>query len=40
MCPVINIFGYEIQSYALAALAGFVLTALLAIRLGKARNIN
>lgn len=40
MCPVINIFGFEIQSYALAALAGFVLTALLAIRLGKARNIN
>ena len=40
MCPVINMFGFEIQSYALVALVGFVLTALLAVRLGKARDIN
>ena len=39
MYPLINIFGFEIQTYSVMAVIGFVLTAVLALNLGKRRNI-
>ncbi len=40
MYPLINIFGLEIQTYSILAGVGFVLTALLAVKLGKFKNIS
>ena len=40
MYPVLNIFGFEIQTYSLLSAIGFVLTALAAVYLGKLRNIH
>lgn len=40
MYPIINFFGFEIQSYALLALAGFAVTALTAVFLGRKRKIQ
>ena len=39
MYPLINIFGFEILTYSVMAVIGFVLTAVLALNLGKRRNI-
>lgn len=40
MYPIINIFGFEIQSYSLIAAIGFVVTAVVAVRLGRCRSIS
>lgn len=39
MLPYINFFGLEIQTYSIMAAIGFVLTAILSVKLGKNRNI-
>lgn len=39
MFPVINIFGLEVQTYSVLAAAGFAVTAVVAVMLGKKRNI-
>ena len=40
MYPIINIFGFEVQTYSVLAALGFVLTAMLAVKLGKLKNIS
>lgn len=40
MFPHINIFGFELQTYSLLAALGFIVTAVLAVHLGKRRNIS
>lgn len=40
MLPYINILGFEIQTYTLAAILGFTLTAFLTVDLGKRRRIS
>lgn len=40
MYPLINVFGLEIQSYSVIAAIGFLVTMLVAVKLGKHRNIT
>lgn len=40
MFPHINVFGFEIQTYSILAAVGFIVTALLAVSLGKKRDIS
>lgn len=40
MYPIINIFGFEVQTYSVLAAVGFILSALLAVKLGKLKNIS
>lgn len=40
MLPYVSILGYEIQTYSLAAILGFTLTAFLTVALGKRRCIS
>ena len=39
MYPIVNILGFEIQAYSILAAVGFLLTAILSVKLGKLRNI-
>lgn len=39
MLPHINVFGFEIQTYSILAAVGFIVTAIVAVHLGKSRNI-
>lgn len=39
MYPFINIFGFDVQTYSLIALLGFVATMIVAVSLGKRRGI-
>lgn len=40
MYPYLNIFGFEIQTYSVIAAIGFIVTAIVAVFLGKCRNIS
>lgn len=40
MYPLINIFGFKIQTYSVIAVIGFIVTSVVAVRLGKHRKIT
>lgn len=40
MFPQISFFGLEVETYSILAAIGFIVTAILAVNLGKTRNIN